>query len=145
LVAGTYTGTISLTSNSAFSWTASDVDVIGVATSGTESVDPNTAINNIDVTTASGAASALVTIDAALSQVADNQAELGALTNRLVNTMANLEVSIENMSASESRIRDADFAAETAALTRAQIIQQAGVAVLSQANLTPQAALTLLG
>ncbi len=111
----------------------------------TAALDPNSAVQNIDVTASGGATSAIITIDAALNSVADAQGQLGALTNRLENTINNLEISIENLSASESRIRDADFAAETANLTRAQILQQSTIAILSQANLAPQAALSLLG
>ncbi|MBN1866585.1 flagellin [Candidatus Sumerlaeota bacterium] len=147
ITAGTavYTGSIKLTSSEAFSWTATAANIVGVATAGTESIDLSTAINTIQVNTAANAADALLRIDAALAQLGESQANLGAISNRLQNTISNLEISAENMAASESRIRDADFAIETANLTRAQIIQQAGVAVLSQANLSPQAALALLG
>lgn len=124
--------------------TGSAVDLIGIA-AGTYATDPNKRVNKIDVTTQAGASTAIDIIDSALAKVADAQAGLGALTNRLENTISNLEISIENLTASESRIRDADFAAETAALTRAQIIQQAGTSVLTQANVRPQAALALLG
>jgi flagellin len=68
----------------------------------------------------------------------------GAIQNRFESTIANLTAISENLSASRSRIQDADFAAETAALTRAQILQQAGVAILAQANAAPQTALALL-
>ena len=84
-------------------------------------------------------------VDQALTGLSESQSRLGAMTNRLESTITNLQVSIENLTASESRIRDADFAVETANLMRAQIIQQAAIAILSQANLTPQAALALLG
>jgi len=138
-----YGGGLKLSSDMAFT-IAGATGVLGIA-AGTYALDPNLAVNKIDVTTQTGADTAISIIDAALKKVADAEGTLGALTNRLENTISNLQVSIENLSASESRIRDADFAAETAALTRAQIIQQASVAVLSQANLRPQAALTLIG
>lgn len=84
-------------------------------------------------------------VDAALDYVNANRARLGAMQNRIEYRLNNLEISRENLTASESRIRDADFAAETANLTRAQILVQAGTAVLTQANLSSQAALSLLG
>lgn len=146
----TYAGEIEFRSLSAFNVnvnTAIAADAFGFAAAGNKAggLDTTKSVAAIDVTTTAGAADAITVIDSALSAVADAQAELGGLTNRLENTIANLAVSIENLSASESRIRDADFAVETANLTRAQIIQQAGVAVLAQANLRPQAALALLG
>jgi flagellin len=96
------------------------------------------------VSTVSSAQSALATIDSALSTVSTLRGNLGAAQNRLQSTINNLAISIENLSGANSRIRDVDVAAETAALTRAQILQQAGVAVLAQANVTSQVALTLL-
>ncbi len=119
-------------------------DILEIA-GGTVSVDANKRVNTIDVSDYDGASRAIRIIDSALSQIADAQAQLGALSNRLVNTVDNLAVSIENLQASRSRIMDADFALETSNLTRAQILQQSGTAVLAQANLKPQAALSLLG
>lgn len=146
------TGILTLTSNDDFTVVSDSVaatNMLGLTSvvansSITVATDPNKAVNLIDVTAAGGSALAIDIIDSAISQIGDAQAELGALTNRLENTIDNLQVSIENLMSSESRIRDADFAVETANLTRAQIIQQAGVAVLAQANLRPQAALSLL-
>jgi flagellin len=109
------------------------------------SLDENKAISKVKVTTHDNATSAIKTMDSALEQLNNEMAFLGAITNRLENTITNIEVNIENLAAAESRIRDADFAMETANLTRAQILQQSGVAVLTQANVRPQAALTLLG
>ncbi|MFP4381815.1 MAG: flagellin [Candidatus Sumerlaeia bacterium] len=142
----TGTGTVNLYSDQDFtvSGTGDASTLIGIDEEA-YSVDTNKRVNKIDVTTRDGAQEAIRIIDSALGQVADQQAALGALTNRLENTISNIEVSIENLSASESRIRDADFAAETANLTRAQIIQQSSIATLTQANLRPQAALSLLG
>ncbi|MBT9544958.1 MAG: flagellin [Candidatus Sericytochromatia bacterium] len=90
------------------------------------------------------AQNAIGTIDAALDYVNTNRSRLGAFQNRLEYTIQNLQVSKENLTASESRIRDADIAAETANLTRAQILVQAGTSILSQANVAPQSALNLL-
>lgn len=98
------------------------------------------------VTVAStGATSTISAVDAALSIVGAARAELGALTNRFQSTIRNLSNISENVSNARSRILDADFAAETANLTRAQILQQASTSILSQANQRPQAALQLLG
>lgn len=96
------------------------------------------------VSTIASAQSALAKVDSALSTVSTVRGDLGAAQNRLQSTINNLANSIENLSAANSRIRDADIAAETAALTRAQVLQQAGIAVLAQANVSSQVALTLL-
>jgi flagellin len=96
------------------------------------------------VSTAIAAQNALAVIDTALTSVSTIRGNLGAAGNRLQSTINNLAVSIENISAANSRIRDVDVAAETANLTRAQVLQQAGIAVLAQANVSAQAALTLL-
>jgi flagellin len=138
-------GSVTLRSSSAITTAGANVDEAGLGAPGTASVDANTAISRADVSTASGASDAIRTADFALTQLNEVRAALGAVTNRLESTIANLSTTAENLSASESRIRDADFAVETAALTRAQILQQAGVAVLAQANIVPQAALALLG
>jgi flagellin len=101
-------------------------------------------IANADVSTVSGANTLIESVDSALRQVDDMRAKLGAVQNRLESTIANLESVSENVSASRSRTLDADFASETANMTKAQILQQAGVAMLAQANQLPQAALSLL-
>lgn len=101
-------------------------------------------VNAISVATREGASNAIRTVDFALQQVAGLRAELGAVQSRFESTIANLSTSSENLSAARSRILDADFAAETANLTRAQILQQAGVAMLAQANALPQNVLSLL-
>ena len=87
---------------------------------------------------------ALVIVDAAIARVSDQRARFGALQSRFEATIRNLETSVENLSAARSRIRDADFAAETSELTRTQILQQAGTAMLAQANQIPQNVLSLL-
>ena len=99
---------------------------------------------SIDVTTAANASTAIGSIDTALTTVTSARANLGASINRFEQTISNLRVTVENLQGSRSRIRDADFAAETAALTRVQILQQSGMAVLSQANAVPQGVLSLL-
>jgi flagellin len=101
-------------------------------------------IANIDISTEDGAQRALNSIDAALQTISDTRGDMGAVQNRLESTIANLGSVSENVSAARSRIQDADFAAETANLTRTQILQQAGVAMLSQANSQPQMVLSLL-
>jgi len=101
-------------------------------------------VSSIDLTTASGATAALTIIDAAMQTVNSSRASLGAYQNRFASTVSTLQTTGENLSAARSRIRDADFASETAELTRAQILQQAGTAMLAQANALPQNVLTLL-
>jgi len=102
-------------------------------------------VGSIDISTAAGASTALAAIDTAISTIGAQRADLGALQNRFQSTIRNLSNISENVSAARSRIRDTDFASETAELTRNQILQQASQTVLSQANQRPQAALSLLG
>ena len=102
-------------------------------------------ITTNSVSTAAGASALLSDIDAAISGIGAVRADLGALQNRFQSTIRNLSNISENLSAAHSQIRDTDFAAETAELTRNQILQQASVSVLSQANQRPQTALSLLG
>ncbi len=83
-------------------------------------------------------------LDSALQDISAQRSELGSVQNRLEHTVKNLGVASENLSASEARIRDADMAAETVAFTKAQILQQAGTAILAQANQAPQSVLGLL-
>ena len=101
-------------------------------------------LDSVDVLSVTNAETAINRIDSALTVVSDLRSSFGAIQNRFESTIANLQAVSENLAASRSRIQDADFAAETAALTKAQILQQAGVAVLSQANAQPQLALSLL-
>jgi flagellin len=96
------------------------------------------------ITTVSGASAMLAAIDTALDKVAQIRADFGAAQNRLESTVRNNASIVENQSAARSRIMDADFARETANLTRTQILQQAGVAMLAQANQIPQNVLRLL-
>jgi flagellin len=101
-------------------------------------------VADLDVTTFANATEALKTIDSALAFINGERAKLGALQSRFETTVSNLQITSENLSASRSRILDADFAAETAALSRAQILQQAGTAMVAQANQLPQGVLALL-
>ncbi len=100
---------------------------------------------DLSIASAASASAALTTIDSAISAIDAARADLGAIQNRFQSTIRNLSNISENVSAARSRIRDTDFATETAQLTRFQIIQQASTTVLSQANQRPQAALSLLG
>ena len=109
---------------------------------GEDAVNKN--LTEIDVATRGGANETIAVVDGALEQVSGIRADLGAVQNRFEATVANLSITSENLSASRSRIMDADFAAETAALTRGQILQQAGTSVLSQANQIPNNVLNLL-
>ncbi len=102
-------------------------------------------ISNIDLSSLSGAQSALTIIDDAIADVNNFRASIGAIANRLEYTYANLQVSIENLSASESVIRDADMAMEMVSFTKTQILLQSGTAMLAQANMAPQNILSLLG
>ncbi len=115
---------------------------IGVGTYGASKTGQS--ISSIDLSTAEGATAALTAIDNALQQIDAQRGELGALQNRFASTVSNLQTSSENLTASRSRILDADFAAETASLTRGQILQQAGTAMLAQANQLPNGVLSLL-
>lgn len=98
----------------------------------------------INVNSVADANVTILAVDQALTSVNDVRARLGAVQNRLESTISNVQTTVENLSASRSRIRDADFAAETAELTRTQILQQAGTSILAQANALPQNALALL-
>ena len=115
----------------------------GPATLTGGTVTSNT-VSTINMATVAGANKAILSIDAALASVGDSRAKLGATMNRFEQTISNLRITQENQQASRSRIQDADFAIETAALTRAQILQQSGMSILSQANSVPQGVLALL-
>jgi flagellin len=99
-------------------------------------------INSLSVS--SGGTAAIATVDAAIAEVSTQRSNLGAVQNRLEHTLTNLGVSVENLAASESRIRDTDMALEMTEFTRAQILSQAGTAMLAQANAAPQSVLALL-
>lgn len=137
---------VSFDSATSFTTTTSAAGVtktVGTTNSGLSSVA------SIDVTTMSsgiptGANNALKVIDSALANISNARASLGAVQNRFTNTISNLQATSENLSAARSRIQDTDFAAETATMTRGQILQQAGTAMLAQANSLPNGVLSLL-
>jgi len=103
-----------------------------------------TFLADVDISTFAGAQQAIAIMDSALTDINSARADMGAVQNRFESVIANLQTSAENLSASRSRIRDTDFAAETAELTRTQILQQAGTAMLAQANQVPQSVLSLI-
>jgi flagellin len=106
--------------------------------------DAVTALSTADVSTQSGAATAILQIDSSIKMVDAERAKLGAFSNRLEHTVSNLSSMVENTSAARSRIADADFAVESANLAKNQVLQQAGTAMLSQANASTQNVLSLL-
>ncbi|MBA0265506.1 flagellin [Stenotrophomonas maltophilia] len=101
-------------------------------------------LSDVNIDSVKGAQQALEVVDKALGAINSTRADLGAIQNRFTSVVANLQTSTENLSASRSRIKDTDFAKETAELTRTQILQQAGTAMLAQANQVPQGVLSLL-
>ncbi|MCR1805779.1 flagellin [Stenotrophomonas geniculata] len=103
-----------------------------------------TGFADMDISSVKGADNAILAMDAALNSINSARADLGAIQNRFTSVVANLNTSSENMSAARSRIRDVDYASETAELTRNQILQQAGTAMLAQANQSSQNVLSLL-
>jgi flagellin len=124
-----------------------DAATTGLADDGSSIVaatDDLTGISSIDVTSEKGAYIAMKKLDAALDEVNSARATLGAVQSRFENAVANIQIGVENLSASRGRIMDADFAKETANLSRAQILQQAGTAMVAQANQAPQGVLSLL-
>ena len=132
-------GAVKFSSSAAYSITGTAV----AATTG--EVAGNLAkISDVDVTTAYGAQNAIDVIDAAIAFIDSQRSDLGAVQNRFENTISNLQNIGENSSAARGRIQDTDFAAETAAMTKNQVLQQAGTAILAQANQLPQAVLSLL-
>ncbi|WP_318460425.1 flagellin [Photobacterium leiognathi] len=114
-------------------------EAVNIGTVTTESVA------SLDLSTAEGAQNAIDVLDSAMEQVDEKRAEIGAFQNRMNHTMSNLANINENVNASNSRIKDVDFASETINMTKGQILQQAGTSILAQAKQIPQAALSLLG
>ncbi|MFY0665855.1 MAG: hypothetical protein JXQ97_14635 [Natronospirillum sp.] len=102
-------------------------------------------LKDIDISTFEGATAAITAVDNALRAVTSTRADLGAIQNRFESTISNLQITSENLTAANSRIRDADFASESAELSRTQVLQQAGISILAQANQRPQQVLSLLG
>lgn len=138
-------GTVSLTSS-----TASGVNIGGNAvasagfTVGSTAATATSAVSSVDVSTQTGASNAIAAIDGAINTVNTAMGLMGAVQNRFQSVVTNLQTSVQNLTAAQSRIQDTDFAATTASLTQAQILQQAGTAMLAQANAMPNAVLTLL-
>jgi flagellin len=133
-------GTLTLSSPTSFTVGGADVAYAGLATASSSL----TKLDTVNISSVAGANAAIAILDGALSQVTSIRADLGAVQNRFASTVANLSTTSENLSAARSRILDSDFAAETANLTRGQILQQAGVAMLAQANALPNNVLALL-
>lgn len=134
-------GQITLDSSSSYS--VSETGATGYFASSGAAVTLQ-AVDSIDVSTAAGATEAMKIVDGALSSLDDQQANLGALQNRLQDTVSNLQNMSENLTSARSGIMDADFASETAAMTKGQVLEQSGIAVLAQANQLPQYVLSLL-
>ncbi len=140
-------GSVEFNSNSTFSVSSSIANTAGSILNVAASTAVGSAqqlVSSIDIGTAAGANDALVIVDAALATVSSIRASMGAVQNRFGTTISNLMGTSENLSAARSRVQDADFAAETAAMTRSQILQQAGVAMVAQSNALPQSVLSLL-
>ncbi len=124
--------------------TAASIFGANLSATGAAVADQDKTVSVIDVSTAPGAQEAIQIIDGAIAQIDSQRADLGAVQNRFDNTIANLQNISENVSAARGRIQDTDFAAETANLSKNQILQQAGTAILAQAKQLPQAVLSLL-
>ncbi len=144
--AGTVNGAITLDSNNSFSVEAPMAAAgTGVSYFNAKTVSSQLqSVDTLDVSTAESATRSLTTVDGAIAAVSKQRSQFGALQSRLETAIANLQNTSENLSAARSRIMDADFAIETANLSRTQILQQAGTAMVAQANQLPQGVLTLL-
>jgi flagellin len=141
------TGDLTLTKDSAAVTVAGDLDdedVAGWANGSVGSSTTTTGVNGTTLANYAGAQAAIGLLDKAINSVSTSRANVGAFQSRFESAIANLMTTSENLTASRSRIMDADFAEETAKLTRAQVLQQAGVAMLAQANAVPQNVLSLL-
>jgi flagellin len=118
---------------------------LGISGGATAAINVESSVSNLSVLTAEGAQQAIQALDGAIAQVDSERAKLGAVQNRFESTISNLQNISENAAGARSRIMDTDYAAESANLTKNQIMQQAGTAMLAQANQLPQAVLSLLG
>ncbi|NLD13980.1 MAG: flagellin [Gammaproteobacteria bacterium] len=118
--------------------------MVSGGTAAATSLETSKTIQELDVNSVRGAQEAIITIDQAIQSIDAQRADLGAIQNRFENTIGNLQNIAENVSAARGRIKDTDFASETANLSKQQILQQAGTAILAQANQLPQAVLSLL-
>src|SRR5699024_3243605 len=123
--------------------TSTDIPAISINGNAQTFTASGVKVADIDLTDVEGAQEAILVIDQAIQKIDAQRADLGAVQNRFENTIANLQNIQENVSAARGRIQDTDFAAETAALSKNQIMQQAGTAILAQANQLPQAVLSL--
>lgn len=132
------------TGNIAVTGTLDDATIGGLTNATAATASTTTGITTLSVSGFSSAQLAIQQVDSALTQINSARSELGALQNRFTSVVTSLNTTSENLSASRGRIQDADFAKETANLTRAQILQQAGTAMLAQANAVPQNVLSLL-
>jgi len=137
----TYRGQLSLAAESDLELSG-DTAAAGFASPTT--IRSEGSLEGTNVQTVENAQDTLRRVDSALNRISEMRATMGATQNRFESAVANLSTTAENLAASRSRVRDADFASETAELTRAQILQQAGVAMVSQANSQPQGILALL-
>ncbi len=138
------TGAVELNSSKSYSLAGDGVDGLFAKTGTTTASSKLTSVADSSITTAEGAQSAIAVIDKAISNIDSQRADLGAVQNRFDSTVSNLQSIVENSTAARSRIQDADFAAETAELTKQQTLQQASTAILAQANQLPSAVLSLL-
>jgi flagellin len=137
----TATGTVTLSSNKGMIQLAAASGTVFANATASSSLS---ALSSLTLSTPTGAQTALAIVDGALDAINGSKADLGAYQNRFASAVSNLQTTSENLTASRSRIQDADFAAETAAMTRGQILQQAGTAILAQANSLPNNVLSLL-
>ena len=140
------TGDLTLTSAAAITvaGAANDAAITGFVNGTPGAATTTTGIGSLNLSSFTDAQQSLAHLDKALAEVNTSRGDLGAIQNRFSSTIANLQTTSENLSASRGRIQDTDFAAETANLSKGQILQQAGVAMLSQANQLPQTVLSLL-
>ena len=138
------TAELNLYSDAQYTVTGTNENFIGFANDQLVGVTSNDAVTTVDIRTRFEANESILKLDRAIEQITTDRAELGAVVNRMESTLSNLTTVIEASSASRSRIQDADFGAETAKLTKHQILQQAGISILSQANSSPQQVLSLL-
>ncbi|KAF1694507.1 flagellin [Pseudoxanthomonas jiangsuensis] len=137
--------TSGFTAGTATASTGVSTSAAGFTAQAAAAVSSQSKTGTLDISTFVGAQKALEVVDKALTSVNSARADMGAVQNRFTSTIANLATTSENLSASRSRIRDTDYAKETAELTRTQILQQAGTAMLAQANASTQNVLSLLG
>ena len=144
---GTVTGFVTFKSSDSFSVSTEDAETAGSileAGANTALTATQSNLGSVNISSVSGASDALDILDGAIAKLSSERAAIGAMQNRFESVVSNLSLASQNASSARSAIMDADFASETAALTRGQILQQAGIAVLAQANAAPQNVLALL-